>query len=201
MTFWRTLFKNNFANTLTVWRIVLAFIVMLFLLRTDLSASICALIFFLAALATDFFDGWVARRWGTVSDAGKLLDPLADKVLVIAILFVFAKLKLVPLWALLVIVIRELLITAVRAYASGRHVIIAAGTQGKYKAVSQYVLIAVLLCYRVLGYLVARQGGSISAYFTRYGAYAIDACVVVTVILTISSGASYLYENRRLFAK
>jgi phosphatidylglycerophosphate synthase len=78
MTFWRTLFKNNFANTLTVWRIVLAFIVMLFLLRTDLSASICALIFFLAALATDFFDGWVARRWGTVSDAGKLLDPLAD---------------------------------------------------------------------------------------------------------------------------
>ncbi|MBI4322662.1 MAG: CDP-diacylglycerol--glycerol-3-phosphate 3-phosphatidyltransferase [Candidatus Omnitrophica bacterium] len=187
----------NLATQLTLLRILLTFVIMGLLYVPGLFAKSLALALFLVAAATDWLDGYVARRLQHVSPFGILLDPIADKVLVIGLLAAFVQLGLIRAWMLLVIVLRELLITGVRLYAASREVVIPAATEGKHKTVSQMVAITLVL---LLLLLHAALPAPRAAVFAAPMHALILACMWITVGLTVISGASFFWSNRTVLA-
>jgi CDP-diacylglycerol--glycerol-3-phosphate 3-phosphatidyltransferase len=135
-------------NILTLCRIATApLIVYLLLLPDPTAAAIAAALFFIATI-TDFLDGYIARSYGSGSTLGKFLDPLADKVLVISALIMLAgtpQLPRVPAWIVAVIVIREIMVTGLRAIAAAEGLVMAAEELGKYKMALQAIAIQGLL--------------------------------------------------------
>jgi CDP-diacylglycerol--glycerol-3-phosphate 3-phosphatidyltransferase len=145
----------NLPNILTVFRIVL--IPLLVVLLTDprpMASVLAALTFFVASLS-DFFDGYLARRWGISTTFGQLLDPLADKLIVAAALIMLAgmtRTPAVPAWMAAVIIGRELAVTGLRAVALGQGIVVAAEELGKYKMLFQmFAVHGLLLHYNFLG--------------------------------------------------
>ena len=179
-------------NQLTVLRIVLTFLIMgLLFVPGPLPKALCVGLFVLAAL-TDWWDGWLARKTGQISALGVLLDPIADKVLVIGLLLAFVQLGLVRAWMVLVIAVREFLITGIRLYAARGHVVIAAAREGKHKTVSQMLTIVLILAL-----LLVREVHTGDT--TRFDAWMREMiwwCMWVTVSLTVISGASFFWRNR-----
>jgi CDP-diacylglycerol--glycerol-3-phosphate 3-phosphatidyltransferase len=104
-----------------------------------------AVVIFLIAAATDWLDGFIARRRGQVTTLGKLLDPIADKLLTVSAFIALVELKLAPAWMVVVIVGREFVVSGMRSIAASRGVIIAASPWGKGKTISQVVAIALLI--------------------------------------------------------
>jgi len=134
-----------------------------------------------SAAATDTLDGRIARRRDLVSELGKFLDPLADKILVITVLAILLGENLVPFWVVVVIVGREFVITGLRFVAAGQGVVVGSTPWGKSKTVTQNVMLALLML----------QG----AYpIIRPAAFAF---VIVAVIATVASGLDYLWRYRR----
>ncbi len=135
-------------NILTLCRIATApLLVYLLLLPGPIAAAFAATIFFLATI-TDFLDGYIARNYGSGTTLGKFLDPLADKVVVISALIMLAgtpQLPRVPAWIVAVLVIREIMVTGLRAIAAAEGVVMAAEELGKYKMVLQSIAIQGLL--------------------------------------------------------
>ena len=145
----------NLPNILTIFRIVLIPVLVALLTNPGPTASLLAgLTFFLACLS-DFFDGYLARRWGISTTLGKLLDPLADKLIVAAALIMLAGMErspAVPAWMTVVIIGREIAVTGLRAVALGQGVVVAAEELGKYKMIFQmFALQGLLLHHRFLG--------------------------------------------------
>ena len=135
-------------NILTVCRIATApLLVYLLLMRGPTAAALAAAVFFLATI-TDFLDGYIARSYGSGTTLGKFLDPLADKVVVISALIMLAgtpQLPRVPAWMVAALVIREIMVTGLRAIAAAEGVVMAAEELGKYKMVLQSIAIQGLL--------------------------------------------------------
>src|SRR5690606_13000503 len=140
--------RLNLPNLITVARIILAVVVVPLLFADSFGARLLAFVIFLVAAISDLWDGYLARSRGLVTNLGKLLDPIADKLLLFATFIPFYLLShppdpeipfpwfggVLPLWIVLVIFGRELFITLFRSYAARRGVVIAAGKAGKYKA-------------------------------------------------------------------
>jgi CDP-diacylglycerol--glycerol-3-phosphate 3-phosphatidyltransferase len=145
----------NLPNILTVFRIVLIPVLVVILTNTGPMASLLAALTFFLACLSDFFDGYLARRWGISTTFGKLLDPLADKLIVAAALIMLSgmdRLPTVPAWMTAVIIGREIAVTGLRAVALGQGVVIAAEELGKYKMIFQmFALHGLLLHYDFLG--------------------------------------------------
>ena len=183
----------NLPTQLTVGRIVLTFGVMALVFIPGAPAKLAALVLFSAAAATDWLDGYLARKYGQVSALGILLDPIADKVLVLGMLLAFVQLELVRAWMVLVILIRELLITSARLYSTRHHIVIPASTEGKQKAVSQMATIILVLLLLVARELVpAKMVIDFEPAMMRI----ILLAMWVTVILTVISGAGFFWRNR-----
>ncbi len=175
----------NFANLLTCSRVVLAVMFTVFLFSPEPFGKFLALFAFVAAALTDYWDGIVARGMGEVSQFGKLMDPIADKLLTLSAFLSFWYLHLLPLWMVLVVVARDIFVTAARflmpSSSEGR----AARAGGKQKTILQMLfIIAVLL------YLIARQSpewqpswNSRALDFTRGGMF-------LVVVATVWSGVS-----------
>jgi CDP-diacylglycerol--glycerol-3-phosphate 3-phosphatidyltransferase/cardiolipin synthase len=141
--------------------------------------QLAALIIFATAAISDFFDGYFARRLHLVNDFGKLMDPLADKILTAAAFICLSVAGLVPAWMVVVIIAREYLITGLRGLAAAHHRVIAARFSGKLKTVAQMLASLVLL---VIGaHLVS------------------DLLLWLALALTIYSGIEYCYDCRQLF--
>ena len=145
----------NLPNVLTGVRILLIPVLVVLLTNPGRSAAmVAALTFFLACLS-DFFDGYLARRWGISTALGTLLDPLADKLIVAAALIMLAGMERtpnVPAWMIVVIIGREIAVTGLRAVALGQGVVLAAEELGKYKMIFQmFALHGLLLHYPFLG--------------------------------------------------
>ena len=156
-------------------------------------AKLICLILFIIAATTDWLDGYLARRLNQITPLGILLDPIADKFLVIGIMLAFVQLGLIKAWMLLIIILRELLITGVRLYALGRDIVIPAATEGKHKTVSQMLtILVVLLLLYVRDFLAKRELHDFDAGMHKY----IMWMMWVTVILTVISGVSFFYRNR-----
>jgi CDP-diacylglycerol---glycerol-3-phosphate 3-phosphatidyltransferase len=135
----------NLPNALTLLRICLIPVfVVVFLAPTPDRSWVAAVIFTVAAV-TDLLDGYIARRTGQVTKLGKLLDPIADKLLVLSALILLVNIDRVSALVALLIIARELAVTGVRAIAAGERLIIAAETTGKYKMALQVVAIVLLI--------------------------------------------------------
>jgi len=142
-------------NILTVLRILLIPLLVVLLLDPGPTASLLATLTFFVASLSDFFDGYLARRWGISTPFGQLLDPLADKLIVAAALIMLAGMNRVPgvpAWMAAVIIGRELAVTGLRAVALGSGLVLAAEELGKYKMIFQiFALHGLLMHYRFLG--------------------------------------------------
>ncbi|SNR61005.1 CDP-diacylglycerol--glycerol-3-phosphate 3-phosphatidyltransferase [Humidesulfovibrio mexicanus] len=174
----------NLANMLTLARIfaVPVIVVLLYLeqaMQTVLLAYLSAIVFALASL-TDMADGYVARRQNLITNLGKFLDPLADKLLIGSVLIMLVELGWVEAWIVVVIICRELAVTGMRGVAADRGVVIAADRFGKMKTIAQSLALVPLLAhYPIFGYDPAPLG-----MFVLY----------VALGLTVFSGGNYLYN-------
>jgi len=137
----------NLPNKLTILRILLIPFFVVFLL-TDFCGSFgkyIALVIFVAASLTDYFDGKIARKNNLVTNFGKFMDPLADKLLVCAAMICFVEMHMLPAWIVIVIMSREFIISGFRLVASDNGVVIAASYFGKFKTVFQMTMIIMLI--------------------------------------------------------
>jgi len=162
----------NVPNQLTILRILLipAFLALLFTGYRYWAISV-----FLLASATDWLDGYIARKNNLVTNFGKFMDPLADKLLVSAALISMVQLALLPAWIVIIIISREFIVTGFRLVAAGNNIVIAAGLLGKYKTVIQIVMIICLLF--------------------EYNEILADILIWAAVILTIASAVEYIMKN------
>ena len=137
----------NLPNKLTILRVIMIpFFVFFLLSGVGGSASKwIALVIFAAASITDTLDGYIARRDNLITDFGKFMDPLADKLLVCSALICFVELDKLPAWMVIIIIAREFIISGFRLIAAENGVVIAANYWGKFKTVSQMIMIILLL--------------------------------------------------------
>ena len=193
----------NLPNKLTVARIIMVPFFVVFLVNVTIPHHflIAGLIFALASF-TDLLDGKIARKRNLVTNFGKFLDPLADKILVISALC-FVNLGLAELWFVLIIIAREFMVTSIRLIAVNTGEVIAANIWGKAKTVSQMVAIVGILIMQYLQELIdlsvmpgfAVGPFSSSAVFWFAG----NVLVGISTLFTIISGAIYLKQNWNLF--
>ena len=190
----------NIANRLTMLRIILTFIFMFFLFCHGLWAKVLSLAIFIFAALSDFLDGLIANKKNMVTDFGRLMDPIADKILVLAAFAAFVQMQLIEAWMFMIIVSREILITSLRLFALNKGKVLSATRAGKQKTLSQMLVI-----FSILGFIVTKE--VMLAYFTwnpsweavfRQGIYIL---MLLTVGLTLYSGLSYLWENRKIIAR
>jgi len=190
----------NIANRLTLLRIILAFVFMFFLFCHGLWAKVLSLILFIFAALSDFFDGRIAQKKNMVTDFGRLMDPIADKILVLAAFAAFVQMQLIPAWMFVIIISREILITSLRLFALNKGRVLSAGKAGKHKTFSQMAVILFILLFIVLK-------ETMLVFFTWNPAWeklfnqSIYILMLLTVALTLYSGLAYLWENRKVIAK
>lgn len=175
----------NVPNKLTLFRIFLIPVFIVVMLLNIPNKFLIACIIFIVASITDAMDGWMARKYNLVTDFGKFMDPLADKLLVISALTCMIEAGLVASWMVIIIVSRELTVSILRAIAAADGKVIAASGGGKLKTISQMVAIVILL----LG------AQFVNSTFLLIG----WVCILVATLLTLYSGAEYLIKNKELF--
>ena len=180
----------NVPNTLSLIRVFLAPLVLLFL-SLRISKPLCACLpgvswgdalaaaVFIIASITDAFDGYIARRYKLVTTLGKFIDPLADKVLVIAAMLALIELDRLPAWIVMVIITREFIVTGLRLVAAAEGVVIAASKGGKLKTVCQIIALIMLI--------LNTPGGMWLMW--------------LAMILTVWSGMDYLIKGGAIIAR
>ncbi|MCI8440982.1 MAG: CDP-diacylglycerol--glycerol-3-phosphate 3-phosphatidyltransferase [Provencibacterium sp.] len=177
----------NLPNRLTMLRVFLIPVFLCLFYLPFPGHFFFSLAVFIAASLTDMLDGRIARSRGLITDFGKFMDPLADKLLVVSALICLMDLKMVPALVAILLISREFLVTSLRLVAAPKGIVIAADRWGKYKTASQMVWISVallLLALSDLGIAVPGAGG-------------INALLLAVVtLLTLLSGINYLFKNR-----
>src|SRR3989338_3421073 len=190
----------NIANRLTILRIILTFIFMFFLFGHGFWPKATSLTIFIFAALSDFFDGLIAQRKNMVTDFGRLMDPIADKVLVLAAFTAFVQMQLIEAWMFVIIIFREILITSLRLFALNKGKVLSAAKAGKHKTASQMAVI-----FYILGFIVLKEAiltfSTWNPSWERFFRNSIYTLMLVTVGLTLYSGLSYLWENRKIIAK
>ena len=176
------MFEPSLPNLLTVFRILLVPVLVAVLLSQISSSDALAATVFVLASLTDALDGWMARRHKRETNFGKLMDPLADKLLITAALVSLVSLDRVQAWVAMVIIAREFAVTGLRQLAIEQGQVIPASQWGKLKTVLQVAMVLVLIIV---------EGRPIG----------VDALVYVTVAVTVLSGADYFFGLRRLLAE
>ncbi|NCC23849.1 MAG: CDP-diacylglycerol--glycerol-3-phosphate 3-phosphatidyltransferase [Deltaproteobacteria bacterium] len=177
----------NLANILTLGRIFLVPVIVLLLAYPGRMTCMTALIFFAAASLTDLADGFVARRYNQITTLGKFLDPIADKILVSSVLISLVGLGWVPAWAAVIIVVREILVTGLRAVAAQQGLVIAADAYGKIKTVFQMLSIGPLILH--------------------YPVFGIDpnplglTMLYISLVMTVYSGGNYFLNFYKIWTK
>ncbi len=188
----------NLPNRLTIARLYLTagFVVSMTLAwRWNYSAGLA---FFVAASCTDYLDGQIARSRRLVSEFGKLMDPLADKVLMAAGFICLIPEGAIPAWAVIVIISREFLITGLRLLAASKGTVLPADKLGKHKTVWQ--MITVIYFLLLLSLREGERAGVFAGlwWWPRAWRYGGAALIALTLVLTLYSGAGYLWKNRRI---
>ena len=145
------------------------------------------LVIFCIASFTDFLDGHIARKYNLVTDFGKFMDPLADKLLVLAAFIILIEMGRIDGWIVTVIVAREFMVTGIRVLAASNNVVIAASKLGKAKTISQMVTIIILLLNNYPFELINLPVGTIIMY--------------IAALLTVVSGVDYLIKNKDVILK
>lgn len=175
----------NLPNKLTMGRI---FAIPVFIVVFLMDYRIAAAVIFILAALTDMLDGHIARKHNLVTNFGKLMDPLADKLLVMSALICMVEVGDVAGWMVVVILGREFIITGMRQVAAAQGIVIAAGTTGKIKTITQMIAIPLLILenwpFTALGIPVPFD----------------QIFLWIALIMTIVSGAEYIMKNKQLFS-
>jgi CDP-diacylglycerol--glycerol-3-phosphate 3-phosphatidyltransferase len=175
-------FELNVPNVLTVFRILLVPVLVAALLSEAASGDLLAAVVFAVASLTDALDGWIARRNKSESTFGKLMDPLADKLLVVAALVSLVSLDRLSAWVAMVIIAREFAVTGLRQLAMEHGDVIPASPWGKLKTAVQIAMVLVLIA-------------------VDERTVAVDLLIYVTVAVTVASGVDYFFNFRSLLRK
>ncbi|MDY2986946.1 MAG: CDP-diacylglycerol--glycerol-3-phosphate 3-phosphatidyltransferase [Peptoniphilus sp.] len=170
----------NIANKLTMLRIFMVPIFVLFMYLNIENSRIIAAIIFAVASFTDFLDGYIARKSNLVTNFGKFADPLADKILVSAALICLTELGDIPAWGVIIIIAREFAVTGFRIIAASENITIAASPLGKVKTVSQLLSLIILLTNITMIYKI----GIVLFY--------------IAILFTIISGIDYFIKNKKV---
>lgn len=176
----------NLPNKLTILRVIMIPFFLVFML-TDLGSSAgkyIALALFCIASFTDFLDGYLARKHNLVTNFGKFMDPLADKLLVCSALICFIELDKLPAWIVIIIIAREFIISGFRLVASDNGVVIAASYWGKFKTVSQMIMIILLILDLDIVIFNVLE----------------TAFIYIALILTVVSLVDYLIKNKNVLS-
>lgn len=202
----------NLPNKLSLLRIILIPVTMLFMLPisiygfepagwnafiADKGMLIAAIVFIIASL-TDMADGKIARKYNLITNLGKFLDSLADKMLVIAILIAFVELHRVSAWLLAIIILREFMVTGIRMLAAEKGVVMAAKMIGKIKTTTQMIAI-IYLMFEPTILKIAGQPHDYAAYPVNGITIIGDVLFFICVVMTIISGMDYLMKNLSYF--
>ena len=187
----------NLPNRLTILRIVLTVVFLFSLFAHGPIYKILAFLTFLIAASTDFLDGYIARKYNMISDFGRLMDPIADKVLTISAFLAFVEMGIVPAWMVVVIIFREFMVTGMRLMALQKHEIIEATLGGKHKTVSQMTSIFIILLFIVFREFEEHLGFW-TPKFQNYFTGIILGLMFITVTLTVISGTSFFLRNRKI---
>ena len=205
--------SRNLPNVITVGRIVACPAIFVLALSPSAGARLVAFVLFVGAGLSDLWDGHLARKHGWITDVGKLLDPLADKLLLVSTFIPFYIIShregevgliphwgMLPMWVLIVILGRELLVTLFRQWAVRQDVVIAAGTSGKYKTLLQNLFSGGLLLWYPLQEFANARGLANLPYraFVQVHSAWIGVTLILALILTIYSMVDYLWTYRAL---
>jgi len=187
----------NLPNLLTLARVAAIPLLVILMLSDSRQASFWAAALFGVAAATDFIDGWLACKWGVVTVLGKFLDPLADKLIVMAALIMLIPLDRVPAWAVFLLLAREIVVTGLRSIASSEGIVIDASDLGKVKTIYQMVAISGLLLHYDYYWFFGVRSELLHVNMHNFGMFFFS----VALILTLWSGFDYLYKFFRVIAR
>ncbi|MDD4211986.1 MAG: CDP-diacylglycerol--glycerol-3-phosphate 3-phosphatidyltransferase [Bacilli bacterium] len=195
----------NLPNKLTLLRVCLIPVIIILAMIPALKAitlfsgvtlsDLLVLVVFVIASFTDFLDGYIARKYNLVTDFGKFMDPLADKLLVFSAFIILMEMGRIPGWIVMVIIAREFLVMGIRVLAAGNQVVIAASMLGKLKTNSQMLVVIVLLLnnypFSLIAGLNYGEGQNIVGTVLLY----------LAAILTLVSGIDYFIKNKDVILK
>ena len=176
----------NLPNKITIFRVLMIPFFVFFMLRTDIPYSnIIALAIFAVASASDALDGHIARKRGLITNFGKFMDPIADKLLVCSAFIIFVQLGSVPGWIVILLIAREFIISGFRLVASDNGIVIAAGWTGKIKTVLQMIMCLLLILH------------------LEYNWYHVieNIFVYLSLFFSLLSLFEYIYKNRQVLEK
>lgn len=177
----------NLPNKLTVARVIA---VPFFIVAYLTGYYIPAFIIFIIASLTDMLDGKIARKYNLVTNFGKIMDPLADKILVYAAFCLMVEDGVVPGWMLIVILAREFAVAGMRTVAASEGIVIAAGMSGKIKTVLQMIAVPLLLLLPIVAGTALEQAFNIGA----------QGFLWASLVMTIYSGVEYILKNKKVFS-
>lgn len=173
----------NLANKLTLLRIFLVPVFLIFIAVKDIPyGTILATVIFIIASVTDKLDGYIARSRNQITNFGKFMDPLADKLLVTAALISLVDYHIISTWAAVIIIAREFAVTGLRSIAASEGIVIAASWWGKVKTFTQ--IVAIILALANLN------------YNNYYFALATKITMAIAIVITIVSGIDYFVKNK-----
>ena len=175
----------NLPNRLSIARTACIPVIVLLLYIQDPACRIAAGILFILACITDFLDGQIARRRNLVTDFGKFIDPVADKLLVLTTLVMLVYLEMMPAWVIIIVLCRELSVDGLRLVAVTQGKVIAAGSLGKWKTACQMILISIMLILNL-------------SFSTSWP---VMVLTVIMVLLTVGSAVDYFFRNRSVLAE
>ena len=175
----------NLPNKLSIARVICIPAIVVLLYLQDPACRIAAGILFIIACLTDFLDGRIARKHNLVTDFGKFIDPVADKLLVLTTLIMLIHREMMPAWVVIIVLCRELSVDGLRMVAVTHGKVIAAGPLGKWKTTCQMVLISLMLILDL----------------SFQTSWPIMALTGIMVLLTVGSAVDYFVRNRSVLAE
>ena len=182
----------NLPNKLTIGRVIaVPFFIVLYMTGYYLPA----LIVFILASLTDMLDGKIARKYDLVTNFGKIMDPLADKILVYSAFCLMVGDGLIPAWMLIIILAREFMMAGMRTVAASEGIVIAADMSGKIKTVLQMIAVPLLIFYRAVPSILQ------IAPYERYVYLAAFAFLYASLFMTVYSGIEYVVKNKEVFTQ
>ena len=185
----------NLPNVLTMSRFLWTVIFVVLIAQNTYSSTLAAALVFALASFTDLLDGYLAKKNNQITDFGKIMDPIADKFLILAAFVMFILLGILPAWMVVLVAVREIAVTVSRVMRLSRKQVIAAEKSGKIKTVFQMGSIGVILLFLILEKSSLSRGwsGSTEGVWLTV----INILMFITVILTVNSGVSYFLNARK----
>ncbi len=190
-----------YPNQLTVLRIILTPVFLVLFLADETILKQISLVVFIIAAITDWYDGWLARKFNYITNWGKFLDPLADKILTSTAFLAFAFQGVLEMWMVIAIIVRDFLITGLRMYSDYRGGSMSTSLSAKWKTFIQMAFIYYLLLIYTLQTIKPLNDNYKYIFDILTNQTFIYYAMLVVTVITLYTGVSYLYSNRKLLGK